>query len=234
MTVARALALTALAADAPVPGPCGVAAATPAARIAGAMADPSSVPGWVADWLGGLDRAGRAAVASDAVRWMTDALALVRRRGEPEWRHPDALRHAPPGRGVTLTVAVDAVRRTGAAHLLVVRLRPSPADDRLARRLALLWALAAGEEPASVVLGFREPLELARHVVDRDARRARGRRGRRGRLLGRAAVVGPGHPRPRLPPLRAAGRLRPRRGPRAPERRRAVSSQAGGEGEPTT
>jgi hypothetical protein len=66
---------------------------------------------------------------------------------------------------VVLTAAVDAVRRMSASHVLTLRLRPGPNDARLAGRIALLWALERGEEPASVVLAHRESLEIIRFPV---------------------------------------------------------------------
>lgn len=157
--VARAIALTSLRATA---DPARRDPATPAGRVRSVVADTTTLPGWVADWLDGLDRAGVAVVVSAATRWMTDALALASRKGEPQWLDPDPIRHRVARRGVTLTAGVDAVRRTPAVHLLVVRLRPGVTDHRLAGRLALLWALERGEEPASVVLAHRESLEVVR------------------------------------------------------------------------
>ena len=169
-TAARALALTALRSDAMgSAGPSGRTGHPGIARPADkwrpgdlvglAIADPSVLRPGLADFLRGLDRAGRAAVVASSTRWLVDAVALAHRRGAPSWQDPTPLRHIPSGCGVTLSAGVDAVRRRhDQAHLFVVRLRQSPSDDRLARRSALLWAVVRGDEPASVVLGYRESL----------------------------------------------------------------------------
>ncbi len=162
-TASRAVALTALRSI------TSASSARPAEMVRAVVADPSALRPGLADFIRGLDRAGRAAVVGASTRWLVDAVALAHRRGTPSWQEPFNLRYSPDGCGVTLSAGVDAIRRRGAeVHLLVIRLRPYPPDARLARRTALLWALVRGEEPASVVLGHRESMDLVRHDIDPD------------------------------------------------------------------
>jgi len=160
-TAARAIALTALAGR-------STGDDLPTDRVNAVLEVPEDLRPSLAEWLRGLDRAGTAAVAAAATAWLVDAVALGHRRGdEPAWQDPRTVAFKPKPWGVSLAASCDAVRASPAGiNLLVVRRRASATDARLARRVALVWALVTGQVPASVVLGHRDSLQRDRHPVD--------------------------------------------------------------------
>lgn len=158
-TATREVALVALRSS-----PIGTAAFEMVERV---LDEPDALRPGAGAWVGQLDHAGVAALRAAVVSWIVDARALGARRGEPDWQHPRALDHAPPGRGVVLTAAIDAVRKSpGGPHLLVVRSAGTSVDRYVAMRAALLWVLVRAEVPSSVVLGIRNSLERLRFEVD--------------------------------------------------------------------
>lgn len=133
---------------------------SPSAMVSQAVQHPELFGPSLADWLAGLDRAGRAAVAAEATSWLVDTRALAQRARVPEWQSAANISYEPGGSGVKVAVACDAVRRMtdGILHLYLTRPTSGPRDRRICCRIALVWALVRGEVPGSVVLGYRDSL----------------------------------------------------------------------------
>ena len=136
----------------------------PVERVSAALESTESFAGELAGWLRGLDRAGRAAVRAAATAWVVDTLALAHRgEAEPAWQGPRNLRFEPRPPAPVLTAPCDATRVTadGRLHLYLTRPGTSSTDGAVAAHVAMVWALAAGQVPASVVIGHRDSLARA-------------------------------------------------------------------------
>ena len=138
----------------------------PVAEVTDVMGESTAHAPGLGMWLDQIDRAESAAVAAAAVSWMVDALALAARHGEPLWHSPTARMRDLPSPRVRVSARVDAVRETtSGTHLLVVAPRPQGTDARLARRVALVSAVANGEVPLQVHIGHRETLTRHSHPI---------------------------------------------------------------------
>lgn len=134
-----------------------------------AMSQPDMLRQGVADWIRGADRAAVATLRNAAVSWVVDARAVGARHGEPQWCPPTPLVYPVGDRGVKISAAADALRRTASGvHLLVMRSRCGLTDRRVAGRVALLWAVVKGTVASSVVLGMRASHARLSFEVDDD------------------------------------------------------------------
>ena len=133
------------------------------------LSEPSQLRPSLSRWVREADRAALTCMTARARGWFVDARAIASRHGDPDWQPPVPLRHLAPGTGVSLKAPVDAIRSDGRSkHLLVVLPSPRDRDDRVARRIALLWVLQRGEVVSSVVCGHRSALTRRGFAVDDD------------------------------------------------------------------
>ena len=148
--------------------------ASPARDLASAVAEVveerTSVSRSLADWLEGLDRAGRAAVEAAALAWSSSVLRIVGRAPGTRWADPSASSKVDlPDRLVRLTASHDAARGGPATgeRLLLVADSSGGARDRLrAGHLALVRSLGMRQTPVRVTLLAPSRGERTTVVVD--------------------------------------------------------------------
>lgn len=151
--------------------------ASPAGDIVAAvdevMSDPAGWPGPLRDWVDGLDRAGRAAVAAGAVTWCISVRRLIGADRRVGWSEPSpSMRWDVPGRLVALTASHEA--RSGhlssGERLLVVadgaEGAGGPADRLRAGYIGLVRALGSGCAPLSVTVASPSRGDKVRVEVD--------------------------------------------------------------------
>lgn len=122
------------------------------------------------EWVGGLDRAGRAAVEAAAFTWASDAARLLGAVERVGWTDPlRPLLWNVPGRAVQIRSSVDAVRgslRAGQRLLLVGDAVPGPGGRIRAGHLAVVQSVLSGAAPLRVSLGSPASGAIEPVVVD--------------------------------------------------------------------
>lgn len=141
-----------------------------AAAVVEVIGDGASLGRGLTEWLGQLDRAGRAAVAAAAITWAESLLRLVGRDPGIRWADASSSSHwNVPGRLVRLTARHDAQLGgvvSGEKLLLVADGAGGPADRLRAGYLALVRSLGMQHAPVRVTLAAPSSGELTRVEVD--------------------------------------------------------------------
>lgn len=134
-------------------------AADVAAAVAEVMSDPTGWPGPLRDWVDGLDRAGRAALAAAVITWCISLRRVVRPDRRIGWSDPVGPdRCNVPGRLVQLRASHEAIGGgvvTGERLLLLAdgaEGAGGPADRLRAGHVALVRALLSRHAPRSVTV----------------------------------------------------------------------------------
>lgn len=148
--------------------------ASSASYVAGAVdeviTDGTALARGLTDWLEGLDRAGRAAVAAAAISWSESLRRLVGTGASIRWADSSSASHwNVPDRVVRLSASHDALTGgvvTGERLLLVADGVGGPADRLRAGYLALVRSLGTQHAPVRVTLAAPSRGDLQRVDVD--------------------------------------------------------------------
>lgn len=149
-----------------------------AAAVAEVMSDPTGWPGSLRDWVDGLDRAGRAAVAAGVITWCISLRRVLRTDRRIGWSDPVGPdRYNVPGRLVQLRASHEAIAGgvVSGEQLLVladgVEGAGGPADRLRAGHVALVRALLSRHAPLGVTVvsparGEKVHLEVDDELLD--------------------------------------------------------------------
>jgi hypothetical protein len=146
------------------------AATHAAAAVDEVLVDGMSLGRGLTEWLDGIDRAGRAAVAAAAITWCESVVRLVGTDAGIRWADSSSSSHwNVPDRLVRVSASHDALMGgvvSGERLLLVADGAGGPADRLRAGYLALVRSLGTQHAPVRVTLAAPSRGDLARVEVD--------------------------------------------------------------------